>query len=140
MRADPARRAGRSDRFRKLWRQVADELHGADDRVDTVAERADRPFFLPLVEFRRKPRTDPRFDCVDELLAAEAGIMLEGLFDGVPVSEVGEQLGELAVALELALEQHAVEVEYDRAQARHQSSNNAVPTRTAVAPSITASL
>src|SRR5256885_5942643 len=41
MRANPARRAGRSDRLRKLGRQVADELHGADDRIDTVAEGAD---------------------------------------------------------------------------------------------------
>ena len=47
---------------------------------------------------------------------------------------------EHAVALELALQQHAVEIEDDRLKVAHQSSNSAVPTRTAVAPSMTASL
>ena len=66
--------------------------------------------------------------------------MLDRVLDAGRMAELGQQLGEHAVALELAFEQHAVEIEDDRVEAGHQSSNRAVPTRTAVAPSITAAL
>ena len=85
-------------------------------------------------------RADPGLDRVDELLAAKAHIIFQRLFDAGAVTEVGQQLSELAVALEFALEQHAVEIEDDRLRCAHQSSNSAVPTRTAVAPSIAAAL
>src|SRR3954463_13834658 len=62
--------------------------------------------------------------------------MFDRLLDRVAVAEIGQQPGKLDIPLELALEEDAVEVEDDCV--RHQSSNNAVPTRTAVAPSITA--
>ena len=66
--------------------------------------------------------------------------MFDRFFDAGAVAEVGQQLGEHAVALELAFQEHPVEVEDDRVELQHQSSNNAVPIRTAVAPSITAAL
>jgi hypothetical protein len=66
--------------------------------------------------------------------------MLQRLFDAGPVAEIGQQLGKLFVALELAFEEHPIEIEDDRVEIAHQSSNRAVPTRTAVAPSITAAL
>ena len=64
--------------------------------------------------------------------------MAERVLDGGRVAKLGQQLGELPVALELAFEEHAVEIEDDRIEAGHQSSNKAEPTLTAVAPSITA--
>ena len=68
------------------------------------------------------------------------------------MAEIGQQRGKLPVSLELAFEQHAVEVEdngveqqpgglmsFDAiVEPQHQSSNSALPMRTAVAPSITA--
>jgi NTP pyrophosphatase (non-canonical NTP hydrolase) len=90
------------------------------------------------VKFRRTRGTDPGFDRGDEVAAAEAGEMGQRLLDTGRVAQIGEELGEMAVALIFALEKHAVEVEDDRLQDAAQSSNKAVPTRTAVAPSVTA--
>ena len=64
--------------------------------------------------------------------------MLNGFRHAGRVSKVGKQLGEQMVELELALKKHAVEIEDDRVERSMQSSNSAVPTLTAVAPSITA--
>ena len=65
--------------------------------------------------------------------------MFERLLDAGRVAELGQQLGEQPIAVELAFDQHAVEIENDRV-GLHSVSNSAVPTRTAVAPSITAAL
>lgn len=54
------------------------------------------------------------------------------------MAELGQQPRELAISLMFAFEENAIEVEDDRFGPGHQSSNNAVPMRTAVAPSITA--
>jgi len=66
--------------------------------------------------------------------------MFERFIDAGAVAKVGKQLGDLPIAVELAFDEHSVEIEDDRIEADHWSSNNAVPTRTAVAPSITAAL
>ena len=81
---------------------------------------------------------DTRLDRGDELRAREADESLQRFLDAGAVAEVGQKLGKHSIALELALEQHAVEIEDDRLG--HWSSNRAVPTRTAVAPSMTAAL
>ncbi len=49
-----------------------------------------------------------------------------------------EVIGDLAVAGMLAFEQHAVEIEQYRVEFHARAPNSAVPTRTCVAPSITA--
>ena len=50
----------------------------------------------------------------------------------------GQEFGDLAIAVIFALDQHAVEVEQDRGELHARSPNKAVPTRTWVAPSVTA--
>src|SRR5258708_16120207 len=138
--ADPAGRAGRGARDRQPRRQRAHEIDRADDRRDSLAQRADVLLLAPLVEFGRKAGADALLDRVDELGAGEADIMFERFVDAGAMAKVGEQLGDLAVPVELAFHEHAVEVENDRLEPDHWPSNNAVPTRTAVAPSITAAL
>ena len=92
------------------------------------------------MELGRKRAADPLLDRGDELRPGKPDIMFDRLLDAGAMAKVGQQFGEQAVALELAFEKHAVEVEDDRVELQHQSSNKAVPTRTAVAPSMTARL
>ena len=102
---------------------------------------APTPFLFASGHQRRRTaerRADPRLDGIDELLTAETGVIFERLFDAVPVPQLGEQLRQLSVSLEFTFEKYAIEIEDDRLEIAHQSSNNAVPTRTEVAPSMTA--
>jgi hypothetical protein len=90
------------------------------------------------VELGRKLRPDPSLDGRDEIVAAQAGVMADSVRGRVAVAEFGQEPGQLDIGLELAFEEHAIEIEDDRCEAGHSSSNRAVPIRTAVAPSITA--
>ena len=136
--AQPARRARRGDRPGQIGRKRAHELDRAGDRANAFLKRADGLGLAPLVKFRRQRPAHPPFKRVEKLRPAVADELLDCVLDAGPVAEVGQELGEQAITLEFALEQHAVEIEDD--SSRHQSSNNAEPTRTAVAPSITAAL
>ena len=138
MPAKPAGRARRSDGPGQPGRKRADEIDRADHRANAFAKRAHALRLAALVELGRKRAADPLLDRGDELRAGEPDIMLDRVLDAGAVAKVGQQFGKQAIALELAFEKHAVEVEDDRAELQHQSSNKAVPTRTAVAPSMTA--
>ena len=92
------------------------------------------------MKLSRKRSSDATFDHFDDMPPGKARVMLDRFLERVRVAELGQQLRRQAVQFILAFEQHAVEIEDDRVKAGHQSSNNAVPTRTAVAPSITAAL
>jgi hypothetical protein len=78
------------------------------------------------------------FNGRQELRPAEADERPQRLFDARRMAELAQKLCEHPVALIFAVQEHAVEVENDRVEVAHQSSNSAVPTRTAVAPSMTA--
>src|SRR6185503_9534421 len=86
----------------------------------------------------RQLSADALLDRADEVAAGKARIMLDGVGHARGVSEVRQQVGKLPVALELAFDEHPVEIEDDGVEVDHWSSNSAVPTLTAVAPSITA--
>ena len=45
----------------------------------------------PLMKFRRQRRSNPRLDRIDELAAAQTGIMFEGLVSASLVPKLGEQ-------------------------------------------------
>ena len=102
------------------------------------AQRADALRLAALVELGRKRAADPLLDRGDELRAGEPDIMFDRFLDAGAVAKVGQQFGEQAIALELAFEKHAVEVEDDRVELHASVFEQAVPIRTAVAPSITA--
>jgi hypothetical protein len=140
MAAQPAGRARGGHGLGKAGRERAHEIDGAGHRANALAQRPDALFLTAVVEFGRERLADPLFDRGDELRAAQAHEMLDGFLGGGAMAEIGQQLGKQTVALELAFNEHAVEVEDDRVEVRHQSSNSAVPTRIAVAPSITAAL
>src|SRR5699024_7200331 len=89
------------------------------------------------MEFVRQLASDRGLNLADKITAAEAGKMLNRFPKRRRVAEVGQQPREHLIPLKLAFQEHAVEVEDDRVVV-HSSSNNAVPMRTAVAPSITA--
>jgi hypothetical protein len=64
--------------------------------------------------------------------------MVHRLLDAGRVTGAGEEIGDLRVAGPLALEQDTVEVEDQTVEPQRRSPNKAVPTRTWVAPSVTA--
>src|SRR6185369_12709716 len=138
MPVQPARRTRRSDGDRQVRWQQLDEIDRADDRANPFLESADALLPAPLVEPGRQRAADPLLDRREELWTAVADKIANRVLRRGAVPEVGQQLGELFVALELAFKEHAVEVEDDRVEVGHESSNNEVPTRTALVPSITA--
>lgn len=140
MSADPSRAARRGDGSRQTGRERANEFDRTDDRGHALFERTDTLLSSARMEFGREPLSDALLNRVDELRSAEADIMFECFFNAVAVTKVGQQARELAISLELAFEKDPVEIEDDGARSPHLYSNNAVPTLTAVAPSMTASL
>ena len=115
---DPFGRARGGDRLWQLGRQRMDELDRAGDGGDSFAQGTVAMLAGTAVELGRERPADPRLDGIDELLAAEADIMLDGLFWRRGVANVGQQLCEQLVPLVLALEQHAIEVEADGVEAQ----------------------
>ena len=138
MSPDPSSRARGGDGFGKALRQPAHEPERACDCRNPFAQRSIAKRAGGLVEFGRKLASDPALDGIDEVAPGEARIMFDRFGDAGRMAEAGQQLGKMAVALELAFDEHAVEVEDDRVEVDHSSSNSAVPIRTAVAPSIIA--
>jgi hypothetical protein len=64
--------------------------------------------------------------------------MVHGLFDAGRVAVAAQEIGDLRVARPLALQQDAVEIEDEAVEPQPRSPNKAVPTRTWVAPMVTA--
>ena len=121
MAVKPFGRAGRrhSPRQRPAG---SDRTKSTAPTTASIPSRSARRLFSRslIVEFARKLGPDPPLDGGDEILAGEPHVILQRVLDAVPMPEVGEQLRELAIPLELALEEHAVEVEDDRAEVRHR--------------------
>ena len=136
MGADPMSRAGGGDGLGQVGRQATDEFDCSRNRRKSFAQTAPVFFCPPLVEFWGQAAADVAFDRGDESGPAEPGEMGQGMLDARRVSEFGQEIREVTVARIFAFEQHSIEVE-DQTFGDH-SSNKAVPTRIAVAPSFTA--
>lgn len=68
----------------------------------------------------------------------EAYVALDRLLGRSGMPEVGQRLGEDGVGQDLAVDDDAVEIEDDGLEPQRRSPNKAVPTRTWVAPIMTA--
>ena len=140
--ADPARRAGRDDGARQIGGQRTDKGDGTGHRIDPLRHRA-RILRVPRrVEACGDRAADPRLDRLAEIGAGETHEVRHRIFGGRRIARVGEPFGKLAVAGEFALDQHAVEIKQQttrrHAAAPPRAPNKALPTRTCVAPIVTA--
>jgi len=134
----PPHRARRCDRLGQIRRKRPDKLDRSGNRGHAVTKRGQRLRLPPLDELLGQRSADPLLDRSEELRSGETDELAQRVLCRRLMAELGQQLGEHAIALIFAFEQHAVEVEDDRLRLGHQSSNRAVPTRTAVAPSVAA--
>src|SRR3954453_2472867 len=107
MAAQPPGRARRGDRFGKFRGQRTNEVPRSDHRTNALTQRADALLLAALVELGREYAADAPLDRGDELRSGEADIMFDRFLDGGAMAEIGQQLREQSIALELAFEQHS---------------------------------
>ena len=138
---DPVGRAGRGDRLGQVRRQAVDEGDRAGHRLQPFGERRAHPRRLAR---RGSPsgsgRPIQRSIAPMKSAPAQAHELVHRLLDAGRMADRGQIVGDLPVAGIFALDQHAVEVEDDGIELHARSPNRAVPTRTWVAPIITARL
>lgn len=68
----------------------------------------------------------------------QADVAVDRLLSGGGMTERGQRLGENRVGQDLAVDDDSVEIENDGVEPQRRSPNKAVPTRTWVAPIVTA--
>ena len=81
---------------------------------------------------------DPALDRAEEVEPGQAHELAHRLLDAGRMAARGQPVGDLLVPGPLAFEQHAVEIENEGIELHWRGPNKAVPTRTWVAPIITA--
>src|SRR6185437_11522878 len=113
-------------------------LDGPNERLEPFVERPSAGPAHFLVEGRGNRPAQTVLDKLLQVGTGKASERSQHLLNARRRPETGQHLGNEPVQLQLAFEKDPIEVENDRVEAAHASSNNAVPIRTAVAPSITA--
>ena len=138
MAADPRRGARRSDRDRQASGQTPHECDRAGHRIDSRRHHARVLGLARGVEIVRQRATDPCLDRADKVRPRQTHELCHRLLCRRWMADAGEIGGDLAIADQFALDQHTVEIEDDRGKLHARVPNKAVPTRTCVAPIITA--
>lgn len=134
--AQPAGRAGGSDGLGDRGK-LGEEVRYSGHRrylVHPPLERCLGP--RPEIGGERAP--DLRLDDGDGVAPVEADIAVDRLFQGSGMAELRQRFGEDEVREDLAVGDDPVEIEDERFELQRRSPNNAVPTRTCVAPVATA--
>jgi hypothetical protein len=134
--AEPARRAGGGDRLGQRGKRVEegfDAIHGFHLVEPVLKGRA-----RPRLEVRRKRPANLRLDAFRGVGPMKAYIAFDRLLGGGGMAERRQSLGEDCVGQDLAVGDDAVEIEDQGLEPQRRSPSKAVPTRTWVAPVITA--
>ena len=134
--AQPPGRAGRGDGFRDWRKRGKERLHPGNRRhfLESKLEGLLRTF--PEVGRERPP--DLRLDDHAHVAPVEADIALDGLLGSGGMAELGQGVGENGIGQDLAVDDDSVEIEDQGGEPQGRSPNKAVPTRTWVAPVVTA--
>ena len=93
---------------------------------------------VPPRRFLGQELADPAGDRIVEVTPGQAHEIVHGFGDGRGMADRGQEIGDLLVAGIFAFDEDAVEIEDQRIEPHARAPNKAVPTRTWVAPSITA--
>ena len=124
-------------------RQLPVDLAGKEaldtrDRGDLADTRFDRAIELRTERVGINPPPQIGLDQPVAVAPAVPAIALDGLLGTGRQAVAGEDLGQRRVRDDLAVDDDAVEIEDDGLESQPRSPNSAVPTRTWVAPTMTA--
>ena len=145
VRADPPCRAGRDDRLGQVGGQRSNKGNRPDDLFDAFQQDALILGQARLVPIGGQRAADEILHTVEEVLAGQPHEAGHRFVRRDRMAVRGQEIGDMLVAEELALDQHAIEIEQQRVEIDHapasggvRAPNSADPMRTWVAPIITA--
>ena len=138
MRLDPVCRTRRRDGAGHCGRKAAYEINRPGNRSDSLRKDTRVLILACGVERVGYRLAYVRRDSVKEIPTAETHKGRQSLIDRCRKAEFGQRPRDLHIANIFTLDQHAVEVEDDAIDRQIRGPKSAVPTRTCVAPSVTA--
>ena len=113
VRSDPFDAARRSDRTRPVGWKPPYEVDRTCDRCKSLLEGTTAFGAAATVELGGQRRSDAFLDRSGELASVEANIVTERILYAGLMTQLGQQVSDLTIALELAFEKDAVKVEDD---------------------------